>query len=96
VGGGNGANAGTVTVWRRGRGGFKALQALADPGGAVTHLRIDADGRGYRFAVSSDGVTWTTSRALRGPVEETARIALTAGGSPGASARFTRATLLER
>ncbi len=87
---------GKVTVWQRGRGGFKPLQTLAAPAGPLTHLRIEADGRAYRFAASPDGIAWTVFAARRGPVQETARIALTAGGQPGASVRFTRATLVER
>jgi len=85
-----------IHVWTRGR----VYQDVVRPGklvGPSTQLRIEAAGRRYRLSFSNDGRSWRTVRTVaRGPVDETARIALTAGGQLGASARFTRATLVER
>jgi hypothetical protein len=51
------------------------------------------DGHLYRFSVSSDGRNWTNvGEELDGsylpPWDRGVRVALTAGGAPGASARF--------
>ncbi len=65
--------------------------------GRYAYLRLDAAGRRYKFFASSDGVEWLpVGPAWRSPVDETARVGLTVGGQRGASARFTRAMLVER
>ena len=47
-----------------------------------------------RFAFSSDGQTWTPLGGdVKTPVEESARLALTAGGARRAVVRFTEAAL---
>ena len=47
----------------------------------VVHLRMRARGNVARFQVSADGMVWrTVGRTFRGPVYESARFALTAGG----------------
>jgi hypothetical protein len=88
---------GTVTVWAR--GGRRPVErtvpvALA---GREVHLRLVLDGRRARLSVSADGVRWRRIGPVpRSPVAETARVALTVGGQRAASARFARATLVER
>ena len=85
-----------LRVWER-DGGYEELRRAGRLAGGVTYLRIDAAGRRYRLSFSNDGLAWKAVHTFRrGPVEETARIALTAGGQRGASARFTRASLVER
>jgi xylan 1,4-beta-xylosidase len=86
-----------LTVWAR--GGPRPVERVTELplAGTLVHLRLTAVGRRVRVAVSPDGTRWKPlGGALRSPVEETARIALTAGGQRGAGARFTRATLVER
>jgi xylan 1,4-beta-xylosidase len=86
-----------VWGWRRGRGSYTYVGARVRTPGPLVHLRATADGRRVRFHFSADGVHWNRAGGFgRSPVEETARIALTAGGSRGASVRFARATLVER
>jgi hypothetical protein len=47
------------------------------------------DGSLYRFALSSDGRDWKEiEEDINGSFMEAVRVALTAGGSPGATARF--------
>jgi xylan 1,4-beta-xylosidase len=85
-----------VVVWAR--GGRRPLERTTELAfaGTAAHLRLTVAGRRARIAVSSDGRSWRPiGPALRSPVEETARIALTVGGQRAASARFTRATLSE-
>lgn len=86
-----------ISFWRRSAGGYVDGTRSERFAGSTIHLRIEASGRRYAFAFSSDGRAWRTIATVRkGPVEETARIALTAGGQRGASVRFTRAALAER
>ena len=86
-----------VDIWQRGRRGYARTRSRIRATAPRVHLRVTADGRRYRFAISTNGSSWVPiGRARRGPVEETARIALTVGGVRGASARFSRATLVER
>lgn len=91
------ARRGEVGVWRRGGGRYKVTPRGSAPAITPLFLRVVADGRRYAFSYSADGELWTHVYSTRkGPVEETARIALTAGGERGAIARFSRATLVER
>ncbi len=86
-----------ISLWRRGGRGAGAMVRMERLSSASVHVRIEAAGRRYRLAFSQDGRRWKTVQTVaRGPVDETARIALTVGGQRGASARFTRATLVER
>ena len=86
-----------ISLWRRGGRGAGAAVRMERLSGASVHVRIEAAGRRYRLALSQDGRGWRTVQTVaRGPVEETARIALTVGGQRGAGARFVRATLVER
>ncbi len=84
-----------LTTWFRDTPRAATARRLQVPKGLV-HLRLLVDGRRVRFQYG-DGARWSQlGRALRGPIEETARIALTVGGPRGASARFVRTTLVER
>lgn len=86
-----------VDTWQRGRRGYARTRTRVRAVTPLVHLRVIAEGRRYRFAISTNGSSWfPLGGARRGPVEETARIALTVGGQRGASAHFTRATLAER
>jgi len=85
-----------VYRWRRARGRYAAVRLPVRLTGPFAHLRVTADGHRVRFEYSADGVTWNGSSSARSPIEETARIALTAGGQRGASVQFTRAALTER
>ncbi|MEX2024423.1 MAG: family 43 glycosylhydrolase [Thermoleophilaceae bacterium] len=87
----------SAIVWRRaGRRTSRSTRAV-DATGPLVHLRLVANGRRFRFHVSSDGTTSSPAgRARRSPVVETGRIALTTGGQRAATARFTHATLVER
>ncbi len=83
-----------VVIWRRKRGRI-TLMASNDIAGATTvHLRMTvAAGHNYRFAFSFDGKRWEDgARKVDGahlpPWDRGVRIALTAGGSNGAQARF--------
>jgi hypothetical protein len=65
------------------------LRSGAAPASDVSLLRIVASGNNFRFAVSADGRSWRNiGGRLHGPIEESARVALTAGGAVRASARF--------
>ena len=78
-----------LTVWQRRKGRFKPLRSAIAPASKDTHLRIVAKGNTFQFAVSADGRRWRNlGGRLRGPIEESARIALTAGGAVRATARF--------
>ncbi len=86
-----------AVVWQRRKGRFRQRRTLLLPGTAVEHVRMTARGNRFRFEVSSDGATWRgVGRGyLRGPIEESARFALTVGGERRTSARFTSAKLEE-
>lgn len=84
-------------VWQRRKGRFKQRRTLLLPGTSVEHVRMVARGNRFLFQVSSDGATWRrVGRGfLRGPIEESARFALTVGGERRTSARFLSARLEE-
>ncbi len=85
-----------LRVWER-NGGYKDVPRTVKLAGSLVYLRIEAAGRRYTLSSSNDGRAWKVVHTFRrGSVQETARIALTVGGQRGASARFTRATLVER
>jgi xylan 1,4-beta-xylosidase len=84
-------------VWWRGQRDTGAVAFDQKGLGRFLHLRVVADGRRIAFSFSSDGVVWRGAPGIRRlPVDETARVSLTVGGQRAASARFTRATLVER
>lgn len=85
-----------MTVWQRDRGKLKLLVTTKAPQANVVHLRMIGRGDSFRFQSSTDGVTWkTVGRTIRGPIEESARVALTSGGASRSVARFTSASLSE-
>jgi len=85
-----------LIVWRRVRGRFKVVREIRAPSSRLVHLRLSHRGRRVRFQFSSDGKRWSRlSEELRSPIDESARLALTAGGRRRAVARFARAGLRE-
>jgi beta-xylosidase len=82
---------GKISVWRREGGETRALAVEDAPEGLRSvYLRMTAkDGELYRFAYSADGRDWKElGEAVDGSHIEGAHVALTAGGAPGAPARF--------
>jgi xylan 1,4-beta-xylosidase len=70
-----------------------SIDAPATPGGKLSLRMTARQGHLYRFSVSADGTTWTpVGDELNGdylpPWDRGVRVALTAGGVVGASARF--------
>ena len=86
---------GQLTVWQRRFGKFKQLGKAKAPTSGLVQLRMIARGDDFRFQTSTNGKTWkgVGRRVYHGPIEESARVALTAGGVRGATARFTSAGL---
>lgn len=86
-----------AVVWQRRKGRFKQRATALLPGVPVEHVRMVARGNRFLFQISSDGATWRgVGRGyLRGPIEESARFALTVGGERRTSARFLSAALEE-
>ncbi|MDQ3871506.1 MAG: family 43 glycosylhydrolase, partial [Chloroflexota bacterium] len=83
-----------LIVWRRARGRSRLITEVRAPSSRQVHLRLVSQGRRVRFQVSRDGRAWRRlGPALRTPIEETARLALTVGARRRAVARFTRASL---
>lgn len=87
---------GKVTVWRR-EAGKQTEAASADAPATADgklHLRMTAKGgQTFRFAVSPDGSAWNdlgtdVAGAYLPPWDRGVRVALTAGGVAGGSARF--------
>ncbi|HYH94678.1 family 43 glycosylhydrolase [Hyalangium sp.] len=89
-------NGSKVDLWRR-RGNnhetLASLDAPAMPGGKL-HLRVTArTGHMFQFAMRGDGAPWTNVGGEQNgdylpPWDRAVRVALTAGGVAGASARF--------
>jgi xylan 1,4-beta-xylosidase len=89
---------GQVELWRRqfkdGSATTTLSAATTAPAGSKLYLRMTArQGHLFRFAMSADGVTWTSVGAeLDGdylpPWDRGVRVALTAGGATGAFAWF--------
>lgn len=88
---------GELTVWQRRFGKFRVLGRGKAPKSRIVHLRMVARGNTFRFQSSPQGKVWrNVGRArYRGPIEESARMALTAGGQRYAIAGFTSASLAE-
>ena len=85
-----------MTIWQRNRGKLRILARGKPPASRVTHLRVRARGNRFRFQVSPEGMVWrTVGRSFRGPIYESARMGLTAGGVRRASAVFRSAAVSE-
>lgn len=83
-----------LTVWERDHGKLRILATRKAPTGGVVHLRMVARGDSFRFEYSSKGITWhKVGRTFHGPIEESARAALTSGGAKKSVARFVSASL---
>ena len=94
-----GAAVGTrrLILWQRRDGRYERLAETAPPGSDFVHLRLSSRGRRVLFEVSSDGRAWQPLGEERiTPVEESGRMALTAGGRRLAVARFAGASLDEQ
>ena len=89
---------GKLVLWQRQRKDqnvdHREVASMPAPRPGAIRLRMTArDGHLYRFAVSSDGRTWTNvGEELDGsylpPWDRGVRVALTAGGAEGATAKF--------
>lgn len=78
-----------MTVWQRNRGKLRILARRNARGGGAVRLGVRARGNTFRFQVNGR----TVGRTFRGPVYESARFALTAGGVRRGSAVFRSASL---
>jgi beta-xylosidase len=85
----------SLTVWQRRFGKFRQLAKVKGPTAKLVQLRMIARGDDFRFQSSTNGKVWKAvgRRSYHGPIEESARPALTAGGARGATARFTSASV---
>jgi beta-xylosidase len=92
---GMGLRSGKLEVWRRQGNNHQVVATLDAPAGAMLHLRMTArEGRLFQFAVSADGTTYTDVGTEQNgeylpPWDRGVRVALTAGGLTGGSARFS-------
>ncbi len=85
-----------LTIWQRDRGKLKIRARRRAPRSRILQLRMRARGNTFRFQVSTNGKTWrTVARTLRGPIYESSRMALTAGGVKRGAALFRGAKLSE-
>ena len=91
---GAGVRDGKIIMWRREKNEHKTITTMDAPESPSIHLRMRArDGHRFRFAVSRDGKNWNDiGEEMNGsflpPWDRGVRVALTAGGAGGASARF--------
>ena len=80
--------------WQRREGRYAVLTETAAPQSALVYLRLTARGRLLSFETSGDGLGWQPlGGEMVTPVEESARLALTAGGRRAAVARFASVSL---
>lgn len=84
---------GKVVLWQREKNRHKQVAAIDAPKSSSLYLRLAAsDGSRFSFAVSSDGKDWKEVGDAEGaylpPWDLAVRVALTAGGKPGAVGRF--------
>ena len=81
-------------LWRREKGTQQTLATVAARGAAPLDLRVTATGGSrFQFAMSADGKSWEpiggeTGGGYLPPWDLAVRIALAAGGAPGAQSRF--------
>ncbi len=81
-----------ATVWQRNRGKLKILARRKAPSARLVRVRMRARGNTFRFQVGGR----TVGRTFRGPIYESARMAITAGGVRRGSAVFRSADVSER
>lgn len=84
---------GKAILWRREKNQQQNVVAIDAPKSPMVYLRLSADnGSHFRFAVSGNGKDWQTVGETEGaylpPWDLAVRVALTAGGVPGAVGRF--------
>ncbi|MFN2461372.1 MAG: family 43 glycosylhydrolase [Candidatus Velthaea sp.] len=91
---GIGVRNGRIILWRRKRGAISVSDQYDLPASCMVHVRMTVSaGHKYRFAFSADGKRWTECRsrldgAYLPPWDRGVRVALTAGGTLDAEARF--------
>jgi len=85
---------GRAVLWRREKNEHRTMATVDAPNTSSIHLRMTArGGHRFQFALSGDGKTWTdVGDELRGeylpPWDRGVRVALTTGGTEGATGRF--------
>ena len=85
-----------LIVWQRRKGRYRVLAQTRAPAASLVRLRLTGHWRTMRFAFAPVGGAWTAVGGDRKtPVEESARLALTAGGAIRARGRFTAVALTE-
>jgi beta-xylosidase len=90
---------GKVVLWRREKKEHRILATATAPASNRVYLRMTArQGHLYRFAFSADANRWTdVGEEVNGnylpPWDRGVRVALTCGGTGGASARFERVSI---
>lgn len=85
-----------AVVWQRRKGHFRRLASASVPNAPLVYLRMIARGDQFRFELSAEGVVWLPAgRSMHGPIEESARLALTVGGARLARARFPSVELAD-
>lgn len=91
-----------LELWRREKNDEQVLHSEPAPAGNTLYLRMTArEGHLFRFSAGTDGSNWTdVGNEVNGdflpPWDRGVRVALTAGGAPGASARFDALTITPR
>ncbi len=86
-----------LTVWQRRFGKYRVLGRAKAPTSKLVALRMVARGDNFVFQASGDGKTFKNVGRSRyhGPIDESARMALTAGGQRYGVARFTSAAVAD-
>lgn len=81
---------GKILIYVRERKKHQIIKTMNAPRAALLYVRMSVNGGShYRFAFSSDGRDWQEIEGqINGSFLEGVRIALTAGGSAGATAKF--------
>ncbi len=87
---GGAVGGGKIVVWRREEKTLTMPFKVDAPQASAIFLRMTArGGERYRFAYSTDGRVWTQlGEPVGGSYIEAVRVALTASGTPGSTARF--------
>ena len=91
---GIGYKGGKLIIWKREKGKMETVSATDAPKSSRIHLKMTArDGHLFQFAVSKNGKKWSDVGAevdgfFLPPWDRAVRIALVAGGTTNANARF--------